>query len=85
MIKMLEHKKNETHKGGAREALRDELRIVRKQLESLDSCFNIVEDGAVLEAIIMQRGKLEERYGSLLRMAKEQDVVEQPPHLTVLR
>lgn len=80
MIKLLERR--EAHVTGAswgREALRQEIREVRQRLACMDSCFDMTDDGELLDSLICQRNGLMVHYGYLLRKAKamQEDTTEE--------
>ncbi len=57
------------------DALKAELKELRRQLECIDSCFDMIQDGDMIDSLIYQRSGLMARYEYLLKRAKEQNVV----------
>lgn len=70
MMKRLEQREARETDVCEQEMLRREIREVRQRLRCIDSCFNMTDDGELLDSIICQRGGLMAHYGYLLRKAK---------------
>ncbi|WP_312640795.1 DUF2508 family protein [Hydrogenoanaerobacterium sp.] len=57
-----------------RTELQDELIELRRQLDSIDSCFNMIGDSDMIDSLIYQRIGLMARYEFLIKKAKEQNI-----------
>lgn len=62
-----------------RKKLQEELRELHRQMESVESCFNMVADSDMLDSLIYQRNGLMARYGYLIKRAKELHLVSTAP------
>lgn len=64
-------------------SLEDELTELRRQVASIDSCYNMIQDGDLMDSLIYQRIALTTRYEYLLRQAKAQNIVSSRPRISV--
>lgn len=55
--------------------LENELAELRRQVDSIDSCYNMIQDADLMDSLIYQRIALTTRYEYLLRQAKAQNAV----------
>ncbi|RPF48209.1 uncharacterized protein DUF2508 [Hydrogenoanaerobacterium saccharovorans] len=54
--------------------LQDELIELRRQLDSIDSCYNMIGDSDLIDSLIYQRIGLMARYEFLIKKAKAQNI-----------
>lgn len=57
-----------------RDSVQEELRELRRALDCIDSCYNMVGDSDMLDSLIYQRNGLMARYDYLIKRAKEQNL-----------